>query len=596
MADARKPNTHLGFLLLRDGHSVPLCGISPEEIKEGAKHQVPHPDGEPLKHRQTLNAMVDRLGFRGDFGDFTNKGWSDFTEFLRKNRCSQQSRLFPSDQGGCIDLFFHVSPSRRQLADCIFSAQERAPERVFLGYGIDWANTWDQYEIGGWPRVEAVVGGDPLTAARRASALFKRRMDLLGQWGFLDDKLIWGPVERVVDKTYWPTGTSKREREANYAKLVEAVRAFRAVFDARPEGWVDVLRVNDRLAVLRAQDGAWDVLWRAYREVEPPKPSDIGGWAKLGVQDMSTSLMGQSDLRRALHFRQDVWEELEAHEAEQAFYDRGGSMLNRQLTSDADVRIAWLRATGKFPAAGFGRWSGDLPAGFRLVEVGGRRLAVSNLVDVANFRRMLVETGYLERRIDDREPWARANDGEPATAPVGASWADAHAYCAWKERQLGVALRLLTKDELRAIHPLYSERYAGMTGNDFPWESYPPRPLVEATNGTPRSDVPSAVVWSEPRFLDTGPNVAEFPPRGGWGSKSRKRWIVDFPPQATWREDLPWAEYSGLRFIDAWDAYEWCQEFGWIHGRFWDGPIGRGTWGAYKNVKVTFRLAFDLEG
>ena len=108
--------------------------------------------------------------------------------------------------------------------------------------------------------------------------------------------------------------------------------------------------------------------------------------------------------------------------------------------------------------------------------------------------------------------------------------------------------------------------------------------------------MPSAVTWSEPRFLEPGPDQPEFPPPSGWGSKSRKRWIVDFPPRATWREDLPWAEHSGLRFIDAWDAYEWCQEVGWIHGRFWDGPIGLMSWGAYKNVKVTFRLVLELEG
>jgi hypothetical protein len=60
----------LGFLFLRDGHAIPLCGISPEEIKQGAKHRVLHPDVDPLRHRQTLNAIVDRLGFRGDFGSY----------------------------------------------------------------------------------------------------------------------------------------------------------------------------------------------------------------------------------------------------------------------------------------------------------------------------------------------------------------------------------------------------------------------------------------------------------------------------------------------------------------------------------------------
>lgn len=599
MSEDRKDCTpHIGFLLLRDGHAVPLSGVSPDEIKAGARHRVPHPDTEPLRHRQTLNAIVDRLGFRGDFGDFKNAGWDAFNEFLRQHGCGQRERLFPADHGGCVDLFFTNCPTRRQLADRIFEADGQLPERVFLGFGIDWANTWDLYRFEGPSRAIATVGGDPTTAGERARALFERRFDLLWQWGFIDDKLVWGPLENVVDKTYWPIGSSERERKAHHAKVFEAVRAFRDVFDTRPEGWVDVLRYNDRLVVLRAHDGSWDVLWRAYRRFEPPKPLDISSWSKLAIEDLPASLLSESDLRRAVHFRQEVWEEREAHEAEQAFYDRGGVALDRQLTPDAEVRIAWLREQGRLPAPEQLLWSGELPPGFRLVVVAGRRLAVSDLVDLTTFRRMLVETGYLERRADGNEPWERANEGDAATAPVGASWADAQAFCAWKERQLGVVLRLPTKDELRAIHPFHSERYAGMAGSDFPWENYPPRPLEQATDDAAkqRVDVPSAVIWSEPRFLDSGPDLPEFPSPGGWSSKSRKRWIVDFPPRGTWREDLPWATYSGLRFIDAWDAYEWCQEVGWIHGRFWDGQIDLTSWGAYKNVKVTFRLVLDLEG
>ena len=102
-------NGCLGFLLLRDGHAVPLAGISPEEIKDGARERVPHPDAEPLKHRRTLDAIIDRLGYRGDFGDFTRTGWPDFQEYLRKNGCTRRSGLFPSDHGGCIDLFFQAT-------------------------------------------------------------------------------------------------------------------------------------------------------------------------------------------------------------------------------------------------------------------------------------------------------------------------------------------------------------------------------------------------------------------------------------------------------------------------------------------------------
>lgn len=598
MFNSQEPTQpHLGFLLLRDGHAVPLTGISPDELKAGAKHRVPHPNAEPLKHRNTLNAIVDRLGFRGDFGDFKNNGWDAFNKFLHENGCGTYAGLFPSDHGGCIDLKFRSlhGPTRRQLSDRIFESQWPIPKRVFLGYGVNWA-AWDRGD-GFNPPLDAVatIGGDSTTTLQRANNLFARRHDLTEQWGFIDDKLLWEPVQPLIDKTYWMTTSSEEVRQAHYTKVVEAVQAFRAVFDTRPEGWVDVLRYNERLVVLRAHDGAWDVLWRAYRDVEPPQPSDISNWSELAFEDMPASLLSKTDLERAVHFDQEVWEERDAHEAEQAFYDRGGTGFDRQLTSEVNIRIDWLREQRRHLGSEPTRWRGDLPLGFRLVNIGEQRLAVSELVDLAQFRQMLMETGYPKRRAHFNEPWERANEGEPPTSPVGANWCDAQAFCAWKERQLGGAVRLATKNELRALHPFYSDRYAGLSGGDFLWERFPPRPLVKPTDDQMRVDIPSAVDWSEPRFLEHGPDLPEFPPLSGIGGKSRKRWITDFPPQATWYKDLPWANYSGLGFIDAWDAYEWCQEPGWLHGRFWEGSIALKSWGAYKNMKVTFRLVLDLE-
>lgn len=600
MSDVRESNSQLGWLLLRDGDAVPLKAISPDDIKAGARHRVPNPDAAPLKHRQTLDAIVDRLGFPGDFGTFKNEGWPAFQDFLRKHSCRLPARLFPADHGGCIDLFFGATlgPKRRDLADRLFESEEPAPERVFLGYGVDWKNTWDYYRFGGRDRTIATVGGEQSTADDRADQLFERRLDLSMQWGFIDDKLLWGPVRRVIDKTYWQLGSNEDKRRAHHAQVFKAVMAFRAVFDCKPEGWVDVLRFNERLVVLRAHDGCWDILWRAYRDAEPPKAADVSTEHKLAIEDLPAVLMTKSDMRRRIHFRQEVWEEHEEHEAEQAFYDRGGTALDRQLASNADVRLAWLREQGRLPVPERQRWSGDLPPGFHLVKLGERQIAMSNLIELGTFQEMLIDTGYLVRRPDGNEPWERANEGEPVAAPVGASWADAHAFCAWKERQLGVALRLPEKDELRAIHPFYSERYARMANADFLWENYPPRPIEERIDASTshRQDIPSALTWSEPRFLEPGPELPEFPDRNGLSIKTRKRWISDFPPRAKWRADLPCAKYSGLRFIDAWDGYEWCREPGWIHGRFWEGQIGPSTWGAYKNVKVTFRLVLDLEG
>lgn len=600
MSGLRPPNkTPLGFLLLRDGHVVPLSGISPEEIKAGAIGCFRNSGVDRLRHRATLNAIVDRLGFDGDFGTFTTLGWPKFQEFLRKENCLESGRLFPSDHGGCIDLYFGATTgaSRRQLTDRVFESKKDAPSRVFLGYGVDWA-AWDN-GMGFYPPegISSVVGGDPATAEDRARRLFAHRHDLSGQWGFADDKLVWGSVGNIINKTYFTLGTSIEHREESWRKVKDAVLAFRAVFDTAPEGWVDILHYNDRLVVLRAHDGTWDILWRAYRNQDPEESGEVPSWIKLSGEDMPTSLRSKGDNSRLLYFRQNVWDEVEEHVAEQAFYDRGGSIVGRQLASFADVRIAWLRDTQQISIPRKHCKAEELPKGFCVVEVSGRRLAISELVDVSSYRAMLDKTGYLDRRSGSEEALERANDNVPGKKPVGSSWFDAQAYCAWKERQLGLSVRLPSRDELRAIHPIFSDHYEAMCGGDFPWEKYPPRPRFdESVDGSRvRQDLPSAVEWSEPRFLEPGPDLPEFP-EDGWSSKSRKRWISDFPPRALWRKDLKVIIYSGVGFIDAWDACEWCQEAGWAHGRFWDGPIGPASWGAYKNMKMAFRLVIELEG
>ena len=430
----------LGYLLLRDGHAIPLCGISPEEIKEGAKHRVLHPDVDPLKHRQTLNAIVNCLGFSGDFGTYLNRGWPEFQRFLKEHRCNDQVGVFPQDHGGCIDLCFadHGGPSPRELADRIFfGPKEKIPQCVFLGYGVDWS-VWDN---GNGHQVPSAaiksINASPEFATRLAEDLFGRRLDLMCQWGFLDDKLVHGPLNAIVDKTYWELGHSADERAEHYAKTMAAVRAFRAVFDKQPKGWVDVLRYNDRLVVLRAHDGGWDLLWRSYRETEPPKPDGVDNSYEMSIADLPPRLMSESDLLRAFDLRQEFWDEHEAHEAEQAFYDRGGKIQERQRTSLAEVRLAWLKEQGKWLSPERARWEGALPHGFHLVEINGRKLAVSDLINLDSFRQMLVETGFAERQGERRKPWNRANEGVSDEAPVGASWVDAQAYCAWRERQLG---------------------------------------------------------------------------------------------------------------------------------------------------------------
>lgn len=581
----------IAWLLLRDDHAVPIHGLTPDDLKAACKRAVFAPEA-PLKHRVGLGAIVHSLGVDGEFGTYKNEAWPAFQRFLQAHGCREYRSLFVTDIRAASLGFGRQGPRRRQLADRVFLGPQPAPRRVFLGYGVD----WDWWDARGFLTPPARLPEDPEVAVRtreEATAyVLRHRVDYFGQWGFLDDKLVAGPTLPLVDKTYWTGMDAAAKRAAHAPRVAAIVRVFRRVFDEVREGWVDLLPYNRRLTVLRAHDGAWDVIWRDLRESPPPRARPDDEAYGLDGRDRPVWVRDAQDVSVHLYFRRDRWDELDGHAAEQAFYDRGADATSRQLTEDDEVRRLYLTEIGAMPARR--RATRTATPGFVPVEVEDRQLLVGPLVTIDEFRRMLAETHYLERRHAQDEDWHRGNAGA-ASDPVALSWKDAQAYCAWLERQLGVMVRLPTKAEHRALRPFHSQRYAQMAGGDFWWEHAPPRPLAAATEHAPAIEVPSAVVWSEPRFSEPEPAASDDPNIPGYMTRSRKRWVSDFPPRGDWLPVLPWGVHAGLRTIDAWDAYEWCHEYGWMAGRFWEGQIGAGSWGAYKNVKVGCRVVLDLD-
>lgn len=261
----------VGWLLLRDGHAVPLFGLEPDAVKRSCQHIILMPETE-LKHRRCLNAIVDTLGFAGDFGDYKHSGWPRFAEFLADHGCTVYRDLF-ADAAGSV--FFGLpslwGPNRRQLADRIQLGSK--PSRVFLGAGIDW-KTWGvradktrKRPFMPWIDLKPVPSGND----EAIELLLQRRGEFDGEWGFLDDKLVATPMMPLVAKSYYDDAERMAElRDQVMQRMQTAVRVFRSVFDAQAEGWVDVLGFNDKLTVLRAHDGAWDVLWHDLREAPPP--------------------------------------------------------------------------------------------------------------------------------------------------------------------------------------------------------------------------------------------------------------------------------------------------------------------------------------
>ncbi len=592
-----------GYLLLRDLHAVPLQDLSPDALKASREQTITMPEKD-LKHQRGLDAIVQQLGFKGDYGDYKNTGWPLLQKFLIDHGCAEQRDLFLPDD--CRNPFFFWSKdgaSRRNLADRVFYGAKPVPTRVFLGVGIDWAAWFDEADarFGHWSIEDggAELFPDPTNPAEAIDFVLRLNTGLMGEWGFLDDKLVAGPVVSVIPKTYWVNDTPVEKRERHAVAFKRLITAFRMIFDADETGWVDILlpEFAPRLAILRNHLGQWDFVWAGLRTVEPPVATGISASYGLHVRDTPMALLTEGDRVRRQYFRANAWDERERHEAEKHYYAQGGKVS--KYPGIEAVLENYLLDTGRLPAPVRASWDDGSVSGFTQVQVGGKTLLVSALVTITEFEQMARESGYLERRSPDDERLDRANDGQDGDAPVGLTWHDAMAFIAWKERQLGVSVRLLSQEEHRAIRPFHHEHYAQMAQRDFPWENYPPRPLPNPTRGdtTPRLPVPSAVDWSEPRFLPPGPDVPEFPDANGVGVGGRKVWHQDFPPAGRWTSRLPTANYAGLTFIDAWDAYEWVshpRETAQIAGRFWEGHIGLSSWGEYKNAKVAFRCVVEV--
>jgi hypothetical protein len=579
----------IAWMLLREYHAVPLYGLAPDDLKRSC-HTTIKRDGVEIPNQRKLDAIVDTLGFHGDFGRYLHAHWPAIRRFLAGRDLRERVDLFDIEQPEL--MFGLLRSSRRALADRLFFGPQPVPHRVFLGYGHDWAPWSDLfYKVtrSGWAEDDNGFAPASVDDARRW--VFARSSELQGLHNFLGDQLFLPAKQPFVPQIYFTTSADPDNQRRTLRAWHEVVRVLRWLLDQHRAGWIEILPVpgTQNLIVLGGPDGKYDLVWRDLR-VEPPpvpkgKPLDLG----LALQDQPESFRAAAGFADWQYHRHGIWQEQEAHAAEEHFYGQGG--IAGTYPGPRVVHEAYMVAAGAYSPTSR-RAPDSSPAGFQEVSIGGSRLFVSPLVTSAEAERVLEAAGYFGRRDNQAEPWERGNpEGQPG-APATVTWFDAHAYAAAMEKQTGLSLRLLTRDEHRALRPFFGEHYARMVDHDFPWENWPPRPLP--TDGT--TPVPGAVEWSEPRFLDPGPDLPEFSDKNGIGGKRRKRWIDDFPPTGRWRTDLPWADHGSLRFIDAWDAYEWVGNSAGtsrVAGRFWEGSIGLNSWGAYKNCKTSFRLVCD---
>lgn len=535
----------LAWLLLRDGHSVPITSLDPDELKDAAD-EVAVRDGYALGWQTRLNAIVKCFGFRGDFGNYSTDHWPVLQTLLEEHGLHTRVDLLKVPAN---DAFF-IAPGRRNLADRLFFGPGPRPRRVFTGFGYDWGR-WESLRD---DRSIARVDPDehearPFRPSSDEDALrwLYARRGYLPRTSVRGDQLFSPSSGRPFDfGTYWLATVPDEERERDQRRDEELHSVFRWLIERDSRGWVEIIETaGEGLLVLKGPDGQYDLLWRNLREGPPPKSSRGAQSLELAPVDRPSRLQTREAFAAWCYYRQDVWEDDERHRAEVHHYASGGQAGIAYPGADA-VYERYLRDTQvygempPYPKAKAG------PSGFKRVEVPGRAVLVSELVTIEDMKSMWAESGYPDRRVGDR--WEPGNMQDHPDLPATATWWDTQAYCAWMERNLGVGVRLPFAEEYRH------------------W--CPKTPRVESDE----SGRVRCVEWLE-----------EW--KGVFGE----------PAACRFTGELPWRESPvGLVLLDGDDFFEWTQDEATLNG-WYDGGFGRESWGAYKRSKVGFRLVIELE-
>ncbi len=295
MTDIAPP---IAWLLLRDGHFVPIVGLSPDELKQASKQTVRRAE-RAIGHVSTLNAILHQLGFEGDIAGHSKTGWAQLQEFMGRHAIIGPRRdLFTGEL-----LMSSFRQARRALADRLTLGPRPLPTRVFLAVDYDWS-AWEREWDGsaGWTdEDENFVPSGPREARRWA---FWNRHMTMGMDNFLGDQL-FGSGERVLVRAYFSHPSYEPQRHEAPRNLERVTRAMMHALSGDPRGWVSILPYNERLIFLRAEDGSYDLVWRNLRDAAPDEQAEAG-------------------FRARLERRQDVWLEKWEHEGELRWYADGG--------------------------------------------------------------------------------------------------------------------------------------------------------------------------------------------------------------------------------------------------------------------------------
>jgi hypothetical protein len=583
-------NTPISYLLLRDNHVVPIYGLDPESIKKSAEHTIFN--GGKLKRTSTLNAIVDSLGFKGDFGDYKNSHWPssfvsqiDYKNFLS----TDNDRVLMGMFGFGTAQLMH--DQRRHITDRLFESGFNIPQKIFLPNHYSWRGFSHMINRSHFEEFESINEFYGEHTGLTLSAFGE-------YWSpnYMSDSLFYyedgGQNPEHIPMLY-RSSNDRNYSEARFAEEKEFHKFFMKYFKDfivknLEDGWFEVLKLTPSLCLIKFGK-EYDFVFRNLRQDLP----------RIPVYNENLPSWQQENDYTSLYYRKGIWLEKEEHFSEEHYYREGGTRYD--YPGSNAIHMSYLNTLGEYPESPQPVFNledmedtEDMDQFKELTLSSGKKILVSELVTCGEFFDLASDKNYWETRSNLNDPWDRANnisDPNRRSLPVGATRSDALVYCSWLEKKFNRPVRLLKPKEYRELCPFPDPHYEFLLYEwmgDFPWERHPPKRLDR-----------SALDWSEPRFEWISKDHEDFKkvsimgednPEGYW----RNRWITNFPPTVKWSYDLDLVDVQGLKFIRAWDAYEWLEDG--LGGFYYeDRMLGMHSWGAYKNILVSFRVVIDIE-
>lgn len=572
------------YLPLKKFHIIPINGLSPESIKSSVKNASR--DREKVSYNTLLNACANALGVKGGIAGYKTEYETKLKPFMQEHNLTTLTDLVSPKFSG------YDSPRLRltyqDISERFFYSSKPIPKAIFTGYDFHYDRHFDDGNY--IAHVDLGITQDISKKIQWANDNPDKEMPVRGNkycnMRSLLDIIIGSEMLFIIqpgfniigDQLTIPKGTNIPEL-CLYQRSPENIDSENELFNMFVKrvknlegGWVDVIPYNDNLIFLKGKNGEYSFVFRNQRDKLFQHDSQFEPYLRLSE---IPSFVDDYHFKRWYYFEYEGFRAEDLHEAEDSFYESGGSignypgileLLKSYYHTDYSKTLKSLNTNKKLP-------------NFQRVKISDQStLMVSDLISIEDFEKFKREnTEYFTRRSNPNlsktnlDTLETANNEVDRTLPVALTGYDVLKYIDWFNSENDVEARLLSLDEYLAITP-YHQLVMDEKNRDSVYSSEQYCFFVDSNGDKTR----------QPPYMDE----------------------KDFQSLNMYFNSPKFVVRNNLRFMDSHFFAEWLQDFSCIRSNsltsfsgdqyFRHKPPFAST-GRYKYIKIGFRLCYEFE-